>query len=154
MKLEDREKWFENPRWMRAPKHVLSAAVTVVDDSNRLLLIKSPTRGWEIPGGQVEASEEITRAAIREVHEESGIEVRISAFCGVFQTVSRSVCNFLFLGEPVGGVPTTSSESLEVGWFDLPQALDMITHENFRSRVEHCLNSTSHPFLVEYELPE
>ncbi len=143
--------WYKSSRWERAPKHVISAAVTVLDNSGDILLVKSPYRGWEIPGGQVELGESLSSAAAREVEEESGVIVEVTDFCGIFQTVSRSICNLLFLGKPIGGTPTTSSESLEVGWFKLPQALDMITHDNFRSRIQHSLNKELHPFVIEYE---
>ncbi|GLB59553.1 hypothetical protein NCCP133_16860 [Cytobacillus sp. NCCP-133] len=86
---------------------------------NEILLIKSPRRGWEMPGGQVEEGESIINAAIRETKEESGIEIEVTKFCGVFQNVNSSICNTLFLGKPVGGKPATSPESLEVGFFPI-----------------------------------
>ncbi len=140
-------------RWEQAPKHVISAAAVVVNDANELLLIRSPRRGWEMPGGQVEQGETLRGAAIRETLEESGIEIEIVGFCGVFQTVTRNVCNFLFLGRPVGGVPRPSEESLEVVWVPLPSALDLVTFPTFRKRIELSLNRSSWPFLVEYAAP-
>ena len=137
---------------MEAPKHVISAAATVLNELGEILLVKSPYRGWEIPGGQVERGESLSLAAAREVKEESGIIVEITGFCGIFQTVNRSICNTVFLARPTGGHLTTSEESIEVGWFKLPEALDMITYENFRERIEHCLKRELHPFIVEYEV--
>ena len=148
-----RESW-ERERWERAPKHVLSAAAVVVNSANELLLVRSPRRGWEMPGGQVEQGESLRKAAIRETLEESGIEIEVIAFCGVFQTVTRSVCNFLFLGRPVGGDLRPSDESPDVAWHPLPDALDLVTHPTFRRRIELCLDESSWPFLVEYEFPE
>lgn len=91
------------------PKHIISAATIVVNDKNEILLIKGPKRGWEMPGGQVEEGESIRDAAIRETKEESGIEVEIVRFCGIFQNVKKSICNTLFLAKPIGGELTTSS---------------------------------------------
>lgn len=142
--------WYGSDRWLSAPRHVISAAVAVVNDHGELLMVRSPARGWEIPGGQVELGETLTEAAVREVEEESGIIVRVSGFCGIFQTATRSICNFLFAGEPIGGALRTSAESLDVGWYALPQALDRITHGNFRQRVEMSLDEGRWPFLVEY----
>ncbi|WP_201715627.1 NUDIX hydrolase [Rossellomorea arthrocnemi] len=132
------------------PKHIVSAATIVMNENREILLIKGPRRGWEMPGGQVEEGESLTDAAIRETKEESGIEVEIVGFCGVFQNVKRSICNTLFLAKPVGGEPTTSPESLEVGFFTIDEALKMVTHSNFRERIEHCLNEGQHPFYVEF----
>ncbi len=143
--------WYNNPRWVQSPKHIVSAAATVLNDNGEILLIKAPDRGWEIPGGQVEQGESFSHAVEREVLEESGIGVEVIRFCGIFQTISRSICNLLFLARPTGGTLATSSESVEVGWYKLPEALDMITYFNFRDRVERCLDHQSQPFIVEHE---
>lgn len=103
---------------MAVPKHIVSAAAIVLNEKNELLLIKGPRRGWEMPGGQVEEGESLTDAVIRETKEESGIDIEVVKFCGIFQNTQGSICNTLFLGKPVGGVPTTSPESLEVGFFN------------------------------------
>lgn len=48
------------------PKHFVSAATIVLNDHNKILLIKGPMRGWEIPGGIREEGESLKAAAIRE----------------------------------------------------------------------------------------
>jgi 8-oxo-dGTP diphosphatase len=130
------------------PKHILAASVVVLQDGE-ILLIKSPKRGWEFPGGQVEVGESITDAAIREVKEETGINVEITKFCGIFQNVQRGISCFLFLGRSLGGDFTLSDESLEVGFYSVEQALEMITWSNYRERIMMCLHEP-HPFLVEF----
>ena len=135
---------------MHVPKHIISAATIVLNDKDEILLIKGPRRGWEMPGGQVEEGESLKDAAIRETKEESGIDIEITRFCGIFQNVERSISNTLFLGKAVGGVPTTSPESLEVGFFPIEEALKMVTFKNFRDRIERCLDEESQPFLVEF----
>ena len=132
------------------PKHIVSAATIVLNENREILLIKGPRRGWEMPGGQVEEGESLKDAAIRETKEETGIDIEVLAFCGVFQNVKRSICNTLFLAKPVGGVPTTSSESLEVAFFPIDEALKVVTHSNFRERIEYCLDEEQHPFFVEF----
>ncbi|REB07321.1 NUDIX hydrolase [Sporosarcina sp. BI001-red] len=135
---------------MTPPKHIVSAATIVLNDKNELLLIKGPRRGWEMPGGQVEEGESLKDAAIRETKEESGIDIEIIKFCGIFQNVERSICNTLFLGKVIGGQPTTSPESLEVGFFPVKKALEMVTITNFRQRIESCLDENTHPFYVDF----
>ncbi|MFD1032604.1 NUDIX hydrolase [Metaplanococcus flavidus] len=132
------------------PKHIVSAATIVLNAQGEMLLIKGPRRGWEMPGGQVEEGESLKDAAIRETLEESGIEVEILKFCGIFQNVEASICNTLFLAKPVGGTPTTSAESLEVGFFPIAEALEMVTWKNFRDRIELCLNEEVQPFYVDF----
>ena len=135
---------------MSVPKHIISAAAIVLNEQDEILLIKGPRRGWEMPGGQVEEGESLKDAAIRETKEESGIDIEIIKFCGIFQNVERSICNTLFLGKPIGGTPTTSSESLEVGFFPIKEALEMVTWKNFRKRIEYCLDEKIQPFYVEF----
>ena len=135
---------------MKTPKHIVSAATIVLNEQGEILLIKGPRRGWEMPGGHVEEGESLKQAAIRETKEESGIDIEITKFCGVFQCVDRSVLNTLFLGKAVGGTPTTSSESLEVGFFPVQQALQMVTWKNFREQIACCLDEHLHPFYVEF----
>ena len=132
------------------PKHIVSAATVVINERQEILLLKGPKRGWEMPGGQVEEGESLKEAAIRETMEETGIEVEILTFCGIFQNVQRSICNTLFLARPVGGKLTTSSESLEVGFFPLEEGLEMVNWSNFRQRIEYCLNEACHPFYIEF----
>ena len=135
---------------MTLPKHFISAATIVTNDNNEILLIRGPRRGWEMPGGVVEEGESLKAAAIRETKEESGIDIEIVKFCGIFQNVDRSICNTLFLAKAIGGEPTTCEESLEVGFYPVKEALEMITIQNFRQRIEFCLDETTHPFYIEF----
>ncbi|SMF80126.1 ADP-ribose pyrophosphatase YjhB, NUDIX family [Paenibacillus uliginis N3/975] len=133
----------------RTPKHIVSAATVVLNDNNQILLLKGPRRGWELPGGQVEEGESLSDGAIREAKEETGIDIEIVRFCGIYQNVKESICNTLFVGRPIGGQLTTSSESLEVGYYEIDEALQMVTWKNFRERIEYCLNHKD-PFYIEF----
>lgn len=135
---------------MNPPKHILSAAAIVINDKNELLLIKGPRRGWEMPGGQVEVGESLREAAIRETKEESGIDIEIIRFCGIFQNVENSICNTLFLAKPIGGELIQTSESLESGFFPVEEALEKVTWKDFRRRIEYCLKTETQPFCIEF----
>nr|WP_318539555.1 NUDIX domain-containing protein [Terribacillus saccharophilus] len=132
------------------PKHIVSAAAIVQNEHGDILLIKGPRRGWEMPGGQVEEGESLADAAVREVMEESGIEIEVTKLCGIYQNTESSICNTLFLGKPIGGVCTPSEESLEVGYFPLEQVKEMVTWGNFLERIESCLDEERHPFYVAF----
>jgi 8-oxo-dGTP diphosphatase len=132
------------------PKHIVSAAAIVLNDNKEILLIKGPRRGWEMPGGQVEEGESLSEAAIRETKEESGIDIEIIKFCGVFQNVKGCICNTLFLAKPIGGQPRATSESLETRYFTIEEALNKVTWKNFRKRIEYCLKPEEQPFYIEF----
>lgn len=103
-----------------------------------------------MPGGQVEVGESLSHAAIRETKEESGIDIEIIKFCGVFQNVRNSICNTLFLAKPVGGELIRSSESLESGFFPIEEALNKVDWKDFRQRIEYCLKPETQPFCIEF----
>ncbi|MCU6793100.1 NUDIX hydrolase [Paenibacillus sp. WQ 127069] len=135
---------------MNPPKHIVSAATIVINDYNEILLIKGPRRGWEMPGGQVEEGESLHNAAIRETKEESGVDVEIIRFCGVFQNVERSIVNTLFLARPIGGQLTITDESLDTRYFPIEEGLSIVTWKNFRQRIEYCLRAELQPFYIEF----
>ncbi|WP_097194873.1 NUDIX hydrolase [Blastococcus aggregatus] len=88
----------------------------VVDDAGRLLLIQrghAPSAGlWSVPGGRVEPGETLPEAVVREVREETGLDVRPGAVVGrlsipgdgVVYEVTDFVCTLLGPpAEPVAG---------------------------------------------------
>lgn len=135
---------------MNPPKHIVSAAAVVLNERNEILLIKGPRRGWEIPGGQVEDGESPAQAAVRETLEESGVEIEIIRFCGIYHNIKGCICNTLFLSRPIGGQPTVTVESLETGYFPIEEALQMVTWMNFRERIESCIHPDGKPVYVEF----
>jgi hypothetical protein len=40
---------------------------------------------------------------------------------------------------------------LEVGFFSIEQAMNMLTWKNLRLRLEYCLNDAVQPFYVEFQ---
>lgn len=131
------------------PKHIVSAACIVLNDEQKILLIKGPKRGWEMPGGQVEIGEPLHEAAIREVKEESGANIEITRFCGIFQNTSDGIVNTLFSARYIDGELCTSDESLEVGFFTYDEAMEMVTWKNFKERITLSMNEKE-PFVVTF----
>jgi 8-oxo-dGTP diphosphatase len=67
-------------------RRVPCVGAVVRDDAGRLLLIRrghEPSRGlWSLPGGRVEPGETLEAAVVREVREETGLDVRVGAAVG------------------------------------------------------------------------
>ncbi|MBQ6699902.1 MAG: NUDIX domain-containing protein [Oscillospiraceae bacterium] len=122
--------------------HFVSVAGLVINDSGEILLVKSPRRGWEYPGGLVEPGETLQDALIREIKEESGIDVKITGFIGLCKNIEKDIVNIDFCCKAVGGKLTTSDESTEVMWVNKEKALEMITFPLTRKRLEEMLSGS------------
>ncbi|WP_348981281.1 NUDIX hydrolase [Bacillus sp. DNRA2] len=134
---------------IQIPSHSLAVAVYVLDDQNNILLVKGYRRGWEFPGGYVNRGESIKAAAIREVKEESGIDIVIKKTLGVEHDMYRSVSVFVFEGKKVSGDLATSSENEAVGFFSYDEAMQMIKLKNFKDRLFKCANEKNTPYIIE-----
>lgn len=67
------------------PVVVVGAAILVVDQNNRLLMMKrSDNDCWGIPGGSIEPGEVVEHAAKREALEETNLEIGEISLFGVF----------------------------------------------------------------------
>lgn len=122
--------------------HFVSVAGLVSNNKDETLLIKSPRRGWEYPGGMVEPGETLQEALIREIKEETGVDVRIIGFVGVCKNIEKDVVNIDFTCEYVGGELTRSDESIDVQWIKREDALNMVTFPLTRKRLENMLMSS------------
>ena len=69
------------------------AVGAIVVDKGALLLIKrdrEPARGqWSLPGGRVEIGETLREALVREVREETGVDVDVDGLIGVAERIVR-----------------------------------------------------------------
>lgn len=127
--------------------HFVSVAALVTNDLGQILLVKSPWRGWEYPGGLIEPGETFQEALHREVREESGVEIEITGFVGICKNVERDIVNIDFTARYIGGELRTSEESTEVIWASPEEALDLITFPLTRKRLENMLSGREEAVL-------
>ena len=116
------------------------------DGSNRVALIGRLSRSgridWCVPKGHPEGEETLEQAAVREVYEETGLEVEILHPLGQIQyefsagpkLIAKTVHHYLF--RQTGGDLTVEGdpdqEAVEARWFELEILLSSLAHENER----------------------
>lgn len=123
--------------------HLVSVAALVVNEDGKILLVNSPWRGWEYPGGLIEPGETFQEALHREVREESGVEIEILGFVGICKNIERDVVNIDFVAKYVAGELTPSDESTEVIWADPDEAMELITFPLTKKRLTNMLSGAS-----------
>jgi len=117
------------------PNRPLIGVGTVVFKVDRVLLVqrgKPPREGsWSLPGGRQRLGETVREAARREVREESGLEVEITALLDVVDSMTRDPAGALayhytlvdFLAEWRAGEAAAAGDVREALWAD-PDALE------------------------------
>lgn len=103
--------------------------LTVVEHEHQLLLIRralAPLKGyWAPPGGYVECGESLTEAAIREVREETALEVVIDELIGVYSQSDVDVVIVGYRAHSVRGLPIAADDASELSLFkrgELPRS--------------------------------
>lgn len=136
---------------MNFPTHIVSVGGLVENDDGKILMVKDPVRGWEIPGGQVEVGETITDAFKREVKEETGIDIEVGNLISVSSNIGigiqydgmsliPTIVTFGLNAKAISGEITTSEETIEVRWVDRNQVIDLIDADFTKDRTRYMLN--------------
>ena len=120
---------------MSIPRHIVAVAGLVTNADGHVLMVLSPRRDWEFPGGQVEEGETLTAALEREVREETGVQIAVGPLAGVYSNVKSHIVMLDFLCDCLGGELTPSAESLQVEWVAPADALARIIRPVIRERL-------------------
>ena len=83
--------------------------------------------GWSFPGGHVEKGESLYNCAVREVKEETGLDVRNLNYCGAVHWINREsderyLC-FMYKTSDFSGVLLAKTDEGEQFWLDKDELL-------------------------------
>ena len=132
-------------------KHWVSVAGVVTDDHDRALLIqRRDNRHWEPPGGVLELGETITEGLVREVREETGLDVEPVALTGVYKNMTRGIIALVFRCKIAGGELATNDEAAAFRWASETEIMRLATAA-YAVRVVDALRCNSVPAVREHD---
>ncbi|GAB2505120.1 NUDIX hydrolase [Nocardia heshunensis] len=130
---------------------VRPSAGAFVRRSDEVLLIRRSDNGnWAMPGGAHDPGESLSRTAIRETLEETGVHIRLTGIVGIFTDPThlihytsndevRQEFSIIYRAEAIGGQPTTSDESTSVEWVPIDQIPSLAMDPSQRKRIDWAL---------------
>jgi 8-oxo-dGTP diphosphatase len=102
------------------------ACDSILIENGKLLLIKrayDPFAGqWALPGGRIDDGESAEDCLVREMKEETNLEVEPVRFTGLYSDPNRDprgVIAAAYLVKRISGDPKAGDDAAEVAWFEL-----------------------------------
>lgn len=95
------------------------------NSKTKVLMVKNVGSSWSLPGGAVEEDETLEQAAVREVKEETGLDVKVFGIVAIneckFKKSQNHVIFYVFRAEVIGGEETIQrpEEISEIAWIDV-----------------------------------
>jgi len=151
--------YFHDPAAPRANSIVVAASAFVQDDAGRVLMIQRSDNGlWAIPGGAQDLGESIVDAAVREVHEETGLLIEVVGLVGIYSDPAHVIAyddgevrqefSICFRGDVEDGTLSTSNESKRVEWIDAEELTTLDIHPSVRLRIKHGRQGSDRPYFA------
>ena len=149
---------YNNPAAPKPNSVVPSTTAVVTDAEGRIALVHRVDNGlWALPGGGMDLGESIEDCAVREVKEETGLDVRVTGLVGVYTNPNhvieytdgevRQQFSLCFTTELLGGTLAHDSESTDLAWTHPDRIQDLEMHPSMRLRISHYLEQRRTPFL-------
>ncbi len=148
----------DDPNAPRANTLIPSASAIVTNEKGKILLHRrSDNQLWALPGGTMEIGESIGQTVMREVEEETGLQVEPEHIVGIYSNPKhvvefadgevRQEFSICFTCRIVGGELRTSKESSELAFFTPREIEHLSMHESIRMRIKHYLEHKVNPVI-------
>ncbi|MBF6439482.1 NUDIX domain-containing protein [Nocardia cyriacigeorgica] len=153
-----RTEFYDDPAAPEPNSLVVAASAVVCDDKGRILLQRRADNGlWALPGGAMEMTESLPGCAVREVKEETGLDIEITGLVGTYTDPRHIIAysdgevrrqfNVCFLAQVTGGDLAISDESIELRFVDPTDLDNLEIHHTQRLRLTHYLEGRGTPYL-------
>lgn len=124
-----------------------AAAVALFDSTGNILLLRRKDNDkWTMPGGTLDFGDSLTDCAVREVREETGLNIRITGLIGTYTNPHiliaysdgevRQEFTLVYAAEIESGDLKIDDESKEAAWIQLPTAIELPLAESQRRRLK------------------
>jgi ADP-ribose pyrophosphatase YjhB (NUDIX family) len=151
--------YLNDPNAPMANSIAVAVSAFIQDDEGRILMIRrSDNDLYSIPGGQVEPGETLTQAAVREVKEETGIDIEVTGLIGLYSNPNHVIAysdgevrqefSICFRSATKGGTLQSSDESKEVLWINTKNIEQYSIHPSTLIRIKHALQSRTEIFYT------
>jgi ADP-ribose pyrophosphatase YjhB (NUDIX family) len=145
-----RKDYLNDPDAPKANAAVPSVTAVVVDAGRILLVHRADNDLWALPGGGHEVGESIEDTVVREVSEETGMDVEVTGLVGLYTNPAhvmayddgevRQQFSLCFQARVLGGRLANSPESKAVRWVPIEEVDALNIHPSMRLRIQHGLD--------------
>ncbi|MFI0939881.1 NUDIX domain-containing protein [Streptomyces sp. NPDC021020] len=153
-----RTEYYDDPEAPKPNSLVVAASAVVTDDEGRILLQRRTDNSlWALPGGGMEMTDSLPGAAVREVKEETGLDVEITGLVGTYTDPRHIIAytngevrrqfNVCFTARVISGSLAISDESTELRFISSGEIDQLPMHHTQRLRLGHFLENRSTPYL-------
>lgn len=153
-----RTEYYDDPDAPTPNSMVVAASAVVTNEHGDILLQRRRDSGlWALPGGGMEMTESLPGAAIREVKEETGLDIEITGLVGTYTDPRHIIAytdgevrrqfNVCFTARITGGALKISSESTELKFVAPAELGSLAVHHTQQLRIRHYLQQHSAPHL-------
>jgi ADP-ribose pyrophosphatase YjhB (NUDIX family) len=150
-----RTDYYNDPDAPPANSVVPSTIAVVTDEHDRIVLVRRRDNDlWALPGGGMELGESIVDTAVREVKEETGLDVEVTGLIGVYTNphhvmayTDGEVRQQFSLCFTTRGDLLADSESTDIAWTPSRDIPSLNMHPSMRLRIQHYLEHHGTPYL-------
>ncbi|MEV0360319.1 NUDIX domain-containing protein [Nocardia sp. NPDC050697] len=153
-----RRDYYRDPDAPRPNSLRPGASALVTDEDGRVLMQRRGDSGnWSLPGGIMETGETLGDCAVRETHEETGLDIAITGLLGIYTDPEHVIAYtdgevrqefaVVYYGRVIGGEISVSHESTEVRFIAPVDLEELPVHETVRLRLRHHAEKRRRPYL-------